>query len=101
MSWRVQNQLMKYEPDATHYNIDGEEFDLTDGVTSVISSKDLLYFHSLAGKKEHWVPLNVINNENNFINNTNSTSGFQTAPDERTGQSGPEALAFKGYYFFF
>ncbi|KAJ9599506.1 hypothetical protein L9F63_009978 [Diploptera punctata] len=100
ISWRVQNQLTTFDPDATQYNTGGQIYTLTDGVMSLQSSSKLLYFHSLSSRKENWVPLDVINNEKNFVNN-NSTRGFVTSPGERSGQSGPEVLDSQGDVMLF
>ena len=87
---------MKYEDDSVEFCDSGEKYNLTDGIGSVTSDSELLYFHSLAGRREHSVPLSVINDESNF-KVKNNTNGFNTFPGKRSGQSRPEALARGGY----
>jgi hypothetical protein len=76
----------------SRFNLAGESFDLADGLfglavspkcdfryNSYGESQRQLFFHSLASGKENSVPLSVIDNQMNFINNPNAmASSFQT-----------------------
>ncbi|PSN56467.1 hypothetical protein C0J52_08344 [Blattella germanica] len=99
-SWRVQNNLTGNEEAATNFNVNGQSFRLIGGTISLAATKNTLYFHSLAGFKEHFVPLHILNNPDNFVESDNSYQYFHTSTGQRTGQSGPTVIARESVMFF-
>jgi hypothetical protein len=80
------------EPAFSRFNLAGESFNLSSGLFGLAvspkceycynyygESQRQLFFHGLASGKENSVPLNVIDNQMNFISNPNAmASSFKT-----------------------
>lgn len=67
-TWRTSNKLMHANSDFGTFNIQGETFDLMDGILGMAISPSLyfsqqqLFFHPMAQSKEMMVPLWVLEN---------------------------------------
>ncbi|XP_063533967.1 protein yellow-like isoform X1 [Cydia strobilella] len=105
-SWRVTHRLMFPFPSRGSFTIDGESFDLMDGVLGMALSpwrrgRDrYLYFHSLASTTENVVRTGVLRNDS-FIEDSNADPrSINVFPEERTSQSAAEAMDRDGVLFF-
>ncbi|XP_063380726.1 protein yellow-like [Cydia fagiglandana] len=105
-SWRVTHRLMFPFPSRGSFTIDGESFELMDGVLGMALSpwrrgRDrYLYFHALASTTENVVRTGVLRNES-FIGNHNADPrSINVFPEERTSQSAAEAMDRDGILFF-
>lgn len=65
-SWAIHNNLFYPYPPHGTFTINNESFDLMDGILGLAlgpirpNGDRILYFHSLAGRTESWVPTSVI-----------------------------------------
>ncbi|KAJ0177193.1 hypothetical protein K1T71_007202 [Dendrolimus kikuchii] len=105
-SWRVAHRLFYPYPSKGTFTIDGESFDLMDGVFGMAlspyqkGSERYLYFHALASTTENVVPTSVIRNDT-YIENPNVDPGsIRMFPEERPTQSAAEAIDRNGVMYF-
>ncbi|XP_053607197.1 protein yellow-like isoform X1 [Plodia interpunctella] len=104
-SWRVTHKLFFPFPSHGTFTIDGESFDLMDGVLGMAlsphrSGDRFLYFHALASTTENVVRASVIRNSS-FIEDSNADpQSINVFPDERPVQSAAEAMDRNGIMFF-
>ncbi|XP_061377138.1 protein yellow-like [Danaus plexippus] len=105
-SWRVTHRYFFPYPSRGLFIIDGESFNIMDGVLGmalspyVEGSDRLLYFHAFASTTENVVRTSLLRNDS-FIEdpnaNPNSINVFQA---ERPSQSGAEAIDDDGVLYF-
>nr|XP_032522397.1 protein yellow-like [Danaus plexippus plexippus] len=105
-SWRVTHPYFFPYPSRGSFFLEGESFDIMDGVLGmalspyVEGSDRLLYFHALASTTENVVRTSLLRNDS-FIEdpnaNPNSINVFQA---ERPSQSGAEAMGDDGFLYF-
>ena len=119
-SWRVQNKYMFPNPDLSTYDINGDKFELMDGVLTLalspsrishgglsnyvsgsnyISDKTM-YFHTLASKSEISVPLFVIDNATLWEEDKNSVPERFVKLGNRGDHSAAQAMDRSGNLFF-
>ncbi|XP_028174654.1 protein yellow-like isoform X1 [Ostrinia furnacalis] len=105
-SWRVTHRLMFPYPSHGTFTIDGESFDLMDGILGMALSpyregRDrYLYFHALASITENVVRTKVLRNDS-FIHDVNAApDSINVFPDERPNQSAAEAMDDNGILYF-
>ncbi|XP_073945288.1 major royal jelly protein 9-like isoform X2 [Choristoneura fumiferana] len=105
-SWRVTHRLMFPFPSRGTFTIDGESFELMDGVLGMTLSpwrrgRDrYLYFHALASTTENVVRTSILRNDS-FIDDENADAkSINVFPEERTSQSAAEAMDRDGILFF-
>ncbi|CAH0750872.1 unnamed protein product [Diatraea saccharalis] len=105
-SWRVTHRLMFPFPNHGTFTIEGESFDLMDGVLGMALSpyrpgRDrYLYFHALASVTENVVRTKVLRNDS-FIENPNAEpKSINAFPDERPNQAAAEAMDRNGILYF-
>ncbi|XP_049868939.1 protein yellow-like isoform X2 [Pectinophora gossypiella] len=105
-SWRVTHRLFFPFPSRGTFTIDGESFDLMDGVLGMSLSplrrgKDrYLYFHALASTTENVVRTAVLRNDS-FIDNINADPrSINVFPEERPTQAAAEAMDRNGIMYF-
>ncbi|XP_035733690.1 uncharacterized protein LOC118446767 [Vespa mandarinia] len=106
-SWRIENKLFFPYPPYGTFNINGDTFDLMDGIIALAlgpirSDGDrILYFHSLASKVESWVATSTIRNYSIFLHDSEATPrSFKPFLLERPSQSAAEAMNKNGVLFF-
>nr|XP_050845756.1 protein yellow-like [Vespula vulgaris]XP_050845757.1 protein yellow-like [Vespula vulgaris] len=106
-SWKIENKLFYPYPSYGTFNINGDTFDLMDGIFALAlgpirSDGDrILYFHSLASKVESWVATSTIRNYSIFVHNSEATPrSFKPFALERQSQSAAEAMNEDGVLFF-
>ncbi|KAK1118673.1 hypothetical protein K0M31_014977 [Melipona bicolor] len=105
-SWRISNNLFYPYPPYGTFDINGDTFDLMDGILGlalgpVHNGDRILYFHSLASRVESWVPTSVIRNYTLFHENSEAAArSFAAFEDERSSQSAAEAMDRNGVLFF-
>ncbi|KAL4712291.1 hypothetical protein ACJJTC_004053 [Scirpophaga incertulas] len=105
-SWRVTHRLMFPFPSHGTFTIDGESFDLMDGVLGMALSPyrhgqdRYLYFHALASTSENVVRTQVLRNDS-FIGHPNAQpESISVFPDQRPNQSAAEAMDSNGILYF-
>nr|BDD85299.1 yellow-d protein [Ischnura senegalensis] len=102
-SWRIENKLFYPYPTWGSFNINGDEFDLMDGVISLAIHPELnpqtrrLYFHALASAAENYVPTHTLQNKTEADTNPRA---FVMLPGERTSQAAAAAFDSRGILFF-
>ncbi|XP_072932020.1 dopaminechrome tautomerase-like isoform X2 [Epargyreus clarus] len=105
-SWRVTHRLMYPFPSHGTFTIDGESFDLMDGILGMALSPyrpghdRFLYFHALASNTENVVLTSVLRNET-FLHDSNAhPDSINVFPETRPNQSAAEAIDHKGIMYF-
>ncbi|CAG9584628.1 unnamed protein product [Danaus chrysippus] len=105
-SWRVTHRYFFPYPSHGSFTIDGESFDLMDGVLGMALSPYMpgadrfLYFHSLASTTENVVRTSVLRNDS-FIHDSNANPySINEFPEERPNQSAAEAMDNNGVLYF-
>ncbi|XP_043289269.1 uncharacterized protein [Venturia canescens] len=106
-SWRIVNNLFYPYPDYGTFEINGESFDLMDGLFGMAlgpieaDGDRTLYFHSLASRVESFVQTSVIRNYETFADNAGaSPRSFKSFPSQRSSQSAAEAMDRNGILFY-
>ncbi|KOX78395.1 Protein yellow [Melipona quadrifasciata] len=105
-SWKISNNLFYPYPAYGTFDINGDTFDLMDGILGlalgpVHNGDRILYFHSLASRVESWVPTSIIRNYTLFHENSEAAArSFVAFEDERSSQSAAEAMDRNGVLFF-
>ncbi|XP_030022180.1 protein yellow isoform X1 [Manduca sexta] len=105
-SWRATNKLFFPYPSRGTFTIDGESFDLMDGVLGMALSPyrpgkgRLLYFHALASTTENVVRTGVLRNESLLHDPTVNPGDVFVFPEERASQSAAEAMDRDGILYF-
>ncbi|XP_069675222.1 dopaminechrome tautomerase-like [Periplaneta americana] len=107
-SWIANSNLFYPYPFDGHFDINGRQFDLMDGVFGMaLSPQDpttgdsTMYFHSLASTWESMVSTRTLNKESNFRNGQSPTTEFSYSIGQRSGQAGPSAMDKQGRALFF
>ncbi|CAG5031519.1 unnamed protein product [Parnassius apollo] len=105
-TWRVTHRLAFPFPSRGTFTIDGESFDLMDGVLGMALSplhtgKDrYLYFHALASTTENVVRTSILRNSS-FIDDVNAQpQSMNVFPEERPNQSVAKAMDRNGILYF-
>nr|QHN70681.1 yellow-d [Limenitis arthemis astyanax] len=105
-SWRITEKRFYPFPSRGTFTIEGESFDLMDGVLGMALSPYLpgrdrfLYFHALASTTENVVRTSVLRNDS-FIHDPNANPhSIHVFPEERPNQSAAEAMDNKGILYF-
>jgi len=105
-SWVVDQAYFYPYPNKAHFNINGVNFDLMDGVLGlalgpVTKNERRLYFHSFASTKESWVYTNVLQNKSTFQNGLIDGSGtFFVSSEVRETQSSVEVMTNDGILIY-
>ncbi|XP_047529878.1 major royal jelly protein 1-like isoform X1 [Vanessa atalanta] len=105
-SWRVTHRLMYPYPSHGTFTIDGESFDLMDGVLGMALSPykpgldRYLYFHALASTSENVVRTSVLRNDSFIADSNANPYSVNVFPQERPNQSAAEAMDSNGILYF-
>ncbi|XP_041978077.1 protein yellow-like isoform X2 [Aricia agestis] len=105
-SWRVTHRLFYPFPSYGTFTIDGESFDLMDGVIGMALSpykkgyERYLYFHSLASTTENVVRTSVIRNASFIMDSNADPNSINVFPGRRPIQSAAEAMDSNGILYF-
>nr|ATB56353.1 yellow-d2 [Leptinotarsa decemlineata] len=106
-SWRVTDKTMYPNPDCGTYSIQGDSFDLMDGVLGMsLSPASLggdrkLFYHAMSSSTENWVYTSYLRNQTRFSENPESSPEiFNTYPKRRGTQSAAEVINKDGIMFF-
>lgn len=105
-SWRVTNKYMFPYPSYGTFTIDGESFDLMDGILGmalspyVIGNDRILYFHALASATENVVRTSVLRNDSFIIDSNADPQSISVFSKERPNQSAAEAMDSNGILYF-
>nr|CAD7573804.1 unnamed protein product [Timema californicum] len=92
-SWRVTSNYFYPYPISGYFDLNGETFDLMDGVLGLGMGPNKgddtkLYFHSLASVRESWVLTSVLRNSSNFKDGLNVVPRkFHVSEEERSSQT--------------
>nr|CAD7429448.1 unnamed protein product [Timema monikensis] len=92
-SWRVTSNYFYPYPISGYFDLNGETFDLMDGVLGLGMGPNKgddtkLYFHSLASVRESWVLTSVLRNSSNFKDGLNVVPRkFHVSAEERSSQT--------------
>uniref|UniRef100_A0A1E1W8A9 Bee-milk protein n=2 Tax=Pectinophora gossypiella TaxID=13191 RepID=A0A1E1W8A9_PECGO len=105
VSWRITHRLFHPYPSAGTFVIDGDSFDLMDGVLglalSPVKNNDRnLYFHALASVNENVVKTSVIRNSAFLENSEADPNSINVLPGRRSNQSAAEAMDSKGILYY-
>ncbi|CAG5031525.1 unnamed protein product [Parnassius apollo] len=105
-TWRVTHRLAFPFPSRGTFTIDGESFDLMDGVLGMALSpprtgkESYLYFHALASTTENVVRTSILRNSS-FIDDVNAQpQSMNVFAEERPNQSAAEAMDRNGILYF-
>lgn len=106
-SWRVTDKTFYPFPTFGTFRIEGDQFDLLDGVLGMDLSPNIpgrdrkLFYHALASNTENWVYTAVLRNESLFESDPASSPHlFHTYPGKRTSQSAAMAIDKNGISYF-
>ncbi|XP_052740139.1 protein yellow isoform X2 [Bicyclus anynana] len=105
-SWRATHNLMYAYPNRGTFTIDGETFDLMDGILGMALSPysygqdRFLYFHALASTVENVVRTSVLRNDSLISNSNVNRYAINAFPEERPNQSAAEAMDSNGILYF-
>ncbi|XP_026317822.1 protein yellow-like [Hyposmocoma kahamanoa] len=105
-SWRLTHRLFYPFPSRGNFTVDGESFDLMDGILGMAltprgRNRDrLLYFHALSSTTENIVRTSVLKNDSYVGNPSVDPKLISVFPGERSSQSGPEAMDLNGIMYF-
>lgn len=106
-SWNIQNKLFAADPNQSNFTINGESFNLMDGIFGLAlgpllrNNERILYFHSLASNVENFIHTSIIRESRIFERNPNAASNsFQTFNYQRPSQSAAEAMNKDGILFY-
>lgn len=104
-SWRVAHRLFYPYPSKGTFTIDGESFDLMDGVLGMALSPyhggdRYLYFHALASTTENVAPVSVLRNDTHIENPNADPGSIKDFAGERPNQSAAEAMDRNGIMYF-
>ncbi|XP_075973485.1 major royal jelly protein 9-like isoform X2 [Anticarsia gemmatalis] len=105
-SWRVTHKLFFPFPSRGTFTIDGESFDLMDGVLGMALSpfkhgrERNLYFHALASTTENVVSTRVLRNDSYADSQQLDAELVSVFPEERPSQSAAEAMDRNGILYF-
>ncbi|CAK1547170.1 unnamed protein product [Leptosia nina] len=105
-SWRITHRHFFPYPSHGSFSIDGESFDLMDGLFGLALSPRLsdgfrfMYFHALASVKENVVRTNILQNDSFILDSNADPDSMSVFPEERPNQSAAEAMNKDGIMFF-
>ncbi|KAK0157801.1 hypothetical protein PV328_011492 [Microctonus aethiopoides] len=106
-SWNIQNKLFAADPNQSNFTINGQSFNLMDGIFGLAlgpllrNNERILYFHSLASNVENFIHTSIIRESRIFEGNPNAASNsFQTFNYQRPSQSAAEAMNKDGILFY-
>ncbi|CAH1129711.1 unnamed protein product [Ceutorhynchus assimilis] len=104
-SWRIQDKSFEPDPNYNTYTIDGDTFEVADGILTVAltpkqSGNRKLYYHSMSNIKESWVYTRHLKNSNNFRVPYGSPRLFKTYKGRRNQQACIEAIDKHGFVYF-
>ncbi|XP_050315655.1 major royal jelly protein 1-like [Anthonomus grandis grandis] len=107
VSWAIQDESFKPDPNYENYTIQGDSIQVADGILSVALSPKTdhpkerkLFYHSMSNIRESWVYLKDLKNPENFKKPYGSPQLFHTYPTTRDQQSPVEAIDSKGLVYF-
>ncbi|XP_050315603.1 major royal jelly protein 1-like [Anthonomus grandis grandis] len=106
VSWAIQDESFKPDPNYKNYTIQSDSFQSEDGILSVALSpksdhpNEELFYHSMSSIRESWVYLKDLKNPKNFKKPYGSPQLFNTYPTTRDQQSPVEAIDSKGLVYF-
>lgn len=107
ISWRATDKTMYPYPDSGTFDIQGESFDLMDGVLGMALSPFVdgddrkLYFHAMSSETENWVYTSDLRNRTRFQHDPSSSPEiFHAYKGRRSSQSAAEAIDANGIAFF-
>ena len=101
-SWRIENKYTFPDPDFSTHTIDGESFELLDGVFGLTATprglglRRHLYFHALSNEVQVAVPLDVANNSTNWGFGLGSSLHEFTLLGKRGVQCAASAMTSEG-----
>ncbi|CAH1108269.1 unnamed protein product [Psylliodes chrysocephalus] len=104
-SWKVSDKTMYPHPDYGTYTIQGESFELMDGILgmSLSPASDAplrkLFFHAMSSPAEHWVYTHHLRNQSLFTDST-PPEIFTTLKGRRRTQAPAEAMDSNGIIYF-
>lgn len=106
-SWRITHRLMFPYPSRGTFTIDGQSFDLMDGILGMALSplrnngidRDL-YFHALASTTENVVPTSLLRNESYLHDSNADPQSIKVFAEERPNQAAAEAMDRNGIMYF-
>nr|CAD7439552.1 unnamed protein product [Timema bartmani] len=105
-SWRVTSNYFYPYPISGYFDLNGETFDLMDGVLGLGMGPNKgddtkLYFHSLASVRESWVLTSVLRNSSNFKDGLNVVPRkFHVSTEERPSQTAAVVVDENEILFF-
>nr|CAD7586632.1 unnamed protein product [Timema genevievae] len=105
-SWRVTSNYFYPYPVSGYFDLNGETFDLMDGVLGLGMGPNKgddtkLYFHSLASVRESWVLTSVLRNSSNFKGGLNVVPRkFHVSAEERSSQTAAVVVDENEILFF-
>ncbi|XP_026331324.1 protein yellow-like isoform X2 [Hyposmocoma kahamanoa] len=105
-SWRLTHRLFYPFPTRAKVTVDGESFDLMDGVLGMALSPwrrnpdRFLYFHAFASTTENVVRTSVLKNDSFLADPNVDPKLIRVFPDERPNQAVAEAMDRKGIMYF-
>ncbi|XP_022834433.1 major royal jelly protein 1-like isoform X1 [Spodoptera litura] len=105
-AWRTTHRLFYPFPSRGTFTIDGESFDLMDGILGMALSpyhpgRDrFLYFHSLAATTENVVNTKVLRNNSYMHDPSIDPDAIYVFPKQRSSQSAAEAIDRNGIMYF-
>ncbi|XP_050292707.1 major royal jelly protein 2-like isoform X1 [Anthonomus grandis grandis] len=107
ISWTIQDESFKPDPNYDNYTIEGDSFQIADGILSLALSpksdppgERKLFYHAMSNIRESWVYLKYLKNPDNFKEPYGSPELFYTYPTTRDQQSPVEAIDSKGIVYF-
>ncbi|XP_037964790.2 major royal jelly protein 1 isoform X1 [Plutella xylostella] len=105
-AWRITHRLFFPFPSRGSFTIDGESFDLMDGILGMALSpvsrrnERYLYFHALASTTENVVRTSILRNSSFLTNPNADPQAMNVFPEERLTQSAAEAMDRNGILYF-
>ncbi|XP_026318568.1 protein yellow-like isoform X2 [Hyposmocoma kahamanoa] len=105
-SWRLTHRLFYPFPSRGNFTVDGENFELMDGVMGMAlspwrgNSDRFLYFHALSSTTENVVRTSVLKNDSFLADPNVDPKLIRVFPDERPNQAATEAMDRNGIMYF-
>ncbi|XP_060523187.1 uncharacterized protein LOC132700084 [Cylas formicarius] len=106
-SWKIQDKTMYPYPSYGTYDIEGDSFELMDGILGLALSPyrpgedRILFYHAMSSPTENWVFTSHLRNQSLFEEDPSSSPQiFNTYSKERKTQSAAEDIERSGIMFF-
>ncbi|XP_050292710.1 major royal jelly protein 2-like [Anthonomus grandis grandis] len=107
VSWTIQDQSFKPDPNYEKYTIGGDSFHLSYGISSLTlgpkcnpPGERKLFYHAMSNVRESWVYLKYLKNPDNFKKPYGSPQLFYTYPTTIDQQVSVESIDCKGMMYF-